>query len=54
MGDILFFLIDMSIREEIDLVDAFKKKMELNKRKYPAHLVKGRDDKYTSYRGPAE
>jgi NTP pyrophosphatase (non-canonical NTP hydrolase) len=50
LGDILFFLVDMSIREDIDLVDAFRKKMELNNKKYPADLVKGRDDKYTEYR----
>ncbi len=54
LGDILFFLVDMSIRENIDLVDAFHKKMDLNRKKYPAHLVKGRDDKYTNYRGPGE
>lgn len=52
LGDILFFLVDMSIRENIDLVEAFRKKMELNRKKYPAHLVKGSDDKYTSYGGP--
>jgi NTP pyrophosphatase (non-canonical NTP hydrolase) len=54
LGDILFFLVDMSIREDIDLVEAFNKKMELNRKKYPAHLVKGRDDKYTSYEGARE
>jgi len=54
LGDILFFLVDMSIREDIDLVDAFQNKMELNRKKYPAHLVRGRDDKYTSYMGAPE
>ena len=49
LGDILFFLVDMAIRENIDLSEAFRKKMIKNREKYPAQKVKGRDDKYTSY-----
>jgi NTP pyrophosphatase (non-canonical NTP hydrolase) len=51
LGDLLFFLVDMAIRENIDLVEAFHRKMEKNNLKYPASMVKGKDDKYTSYRG---
>jgi len=49
LGDILFFLVDMSIRENIDLTEAFRMKMEKNERKYPANLVKGKDLKYDRY-----
>jgi NTP pyrophosphatase (non-canonical NTP hydrolase) len=50
LGDLLFFLVDMAIREEIDLVEAFRSKMEKNETRYPASMVKGRDDKYTRYK----
>lgn len=49
LGDILFFLVDMSIRENIDLVSAFRHKMAKNGDKYPTSLVKGRDLKYDQY-----
>ncbi|MGA1820790.1 MAG: nucleotide pyrophosphohydrolase [Thermoplasmatota archaeon] len=49
LGDILFFLVDMSIREDIDLTEAFRRKMEKNEHKYPADLVRGRDQKYDRY-----
>ena len=49
LGDLLFFLVDMAVREEIDLVEAFRTKMEKNDNKYPASKVKGRDEKYTRY-----
>ncbi|MGA1793094.1 MAG: nucleotide pyrophosphohydrolase [Thermoplasmatota archaeon] len=50
LGDILFFLVDMAIREDIDLSEAFQKKMKKNEERYPASVVKGKDDKYTRYR----
>lgn len=49
LGDVLFFLVDMSIRENIDLSEAFRRKMGKNMEKYPSSIVRGRDDKYTSY-----
>ncbi|MBN1390792.1 MAG: nucleotide pyrophosphohydrolase [Candidatus Thermoplasmatota archaeon] len=51
LGDVLFFLVDMSIRENMDLSEAFRRKMEKNDEKYPSSLVRGRDDKYTAYMG---
>ncbi len=50
LGDILFFLLDMSIREDVDLKEALKRKLEKNRVKYPADLVRGSDLKYTKYR----
>jgi NTP pyrophosphatase (non-canonical NTP hydrolase) len=49
IGDIFFFLLDMSMKENVDLESALKKKMEKNRSKYPAHIVKGKDDKYIRY-----
>lgn len=51
LGDILFFLIDMSMKVDVDLVQALKMKIRKNEEKYPADLVRGRDHKYTHYRG---
>jgi len=50
-ADVLFFLVDLAAREDIDLEEAFRKKMERNRRKYPIEESRGRDDKYTSYIG---
>ncbi|MBN1540306.1 MAG: nucleotide pyrophosphohydrolase [Candidatus Thermoplasmatota archaeon] len=50
LGDVLFFLLDMSIRENMDLSEAFRRKMGKNDERYPASLVRGRDDKYTAYK----
>ncbi|MEA3557714.1 MAG: MazG-like family protein [Candidatus Thermoplasmatota archaeon] len=49
MADVFFFLLDMSFREDVDLIKALKKKLIKNEKKYPAHLVRGKDDKYTKY-----
>jgi NTP pyrophosphatase (non-canonical NTP hydrolase) len=49
LADIFFFLLDMGIREDVDLVGALKRKLKKNECKYPVHLVSGRDDKYTKY-----
>jgi len=48
-ADVLFFLVDLSMREGIDLVGAFRRKMEKNENRYPAQLVKGKDLKYDAY-----
>ncbi|MFW3145178.1 MAG: MazG-like family protein [Thermoplasmatota archaeon] len=49
LADILFFVLDMGIREDIDLSEALRNKISKNAKKYPRDLVKGRDDKYTKY-----
>ncbi len=49
LADVFFFLLDMSIKEDVDLSAALRKKIEKNRSKYPASLVKGKDDKYTRY-----
>jgi dCTP diphosphatase len=37
------------IRQEVDPVEAARAKVEINKEKYPAALVKGKADKYSEY-----
>ena len=49
IGDVLIYLTELAEKLEIDPVEAAKVKLEMNKRKYPATLVKGRADKYTKY-----
>jgi NTP pyrophosphatase (non-canonical NTP hydrolase) len=47
MSDVLYFLIRLSQRYDIDLADSFGKKMEKNTRKYPIEKSKGSNKKYT-------
>jgi NTP pyrophosphatase (non-canonical NTP hydrolase) len=49
MADVLFFLLRMAERYDIDLVDAFDKKMAVNEQKYPVELAKGSNKKYTEF-----
>jgi dCTP diphosphatase len=49
IGDVLFFLVDLCMREGIDPVQAFMGKMDKNEAKYPAEKVKGKDLKYDRY-----
>jgi NTP pyrophosphatase (non-canonical NTP hydrolase) len=53
MADVLFFLLDLSLREEIDLSTALREKMVKNEERYPAALVKGKDLKYDQYSSKA-
>ena len=50
LGDVLHFLLEMSNATGIDLSEAFWKKQRKNEAKYPADLVRGRADKYTTYK----
>jgi NTP pyrophosphatase (non-canonical NTP hydrolase) len=47
--DVLGWVLLMSHYFEIDLRDAFKRKMAKNIAKYPVNKAKGRHDKYTAY-----
>jgi dCTP diphosphatase len=49
MADVLFFLVDLAMREDVDILGAFERKMEKNEVKYPASLVSGKDLKYDRY-----
>lgn len=47
MADVLYFLLRLSQRYDIDLSAALIKKMEKNEKRYPVEKVKGLNKKYT-------
>ena len=47
MVDVLFFLVRLAERYNIDLSEEFSRKMEKNERKYPVEKSKGSNKKYT-------
>lgn len=47
MADVLLYLIRLADKLEVDLVDAARRKLELNALKYPAALARGTSKKYT-------
>ena len=49
MADILYFLVRLAERYNIDLSQAFGRKMVMNEEKYPAEKVRGQNKKYTEY-----
>jgi len=46
MADTLYFIVRMAQKYDIDLSDAFEKKMEKNRTKYPVDKAKGSNKKY--------
>ena len=47
IADVMIFLAMLSDKLEIDPISAAKEKVDLNARKYPVNLSKGKSDKYT-------
>lgn len=47
LADVLFWVLLMSNDLEIDIADAFLKKLEKNAEKYPIEKAKGKSTKYT-------
>jgi len=50
IGDVTIYLTELAEKLGIDLLEAAKAKLEINSKKYPASLVKGKAAKYTEYR----
>lgn len=50
IGDVTIYLVELADKLGIDPVEAAKAKLEINAKKYPADLVKGKATKYTEYR----
>ena len=46
MADILYFLFRLAQKYDIDISEAFDRKMEINKNKYPIDKAKGSNKKY--------
>ena len=49
IADIFIFLLRLSDQLDIDLVDMARRKIELNKKRYPVEKVKGSSKKYNEY-----
>ena len=49
IGDVMIYLTELSEKLGVDQVEAAKAKLEINERKYPTDLVKGKASKYTEY-----
>lgn len=47
IADVLYFLLRLAQRYDIDLTVELKKKMEKNEKKYPLEKAKGSNKKYT-------
>jgi len=49
LSDILFFILRLAQRYDIDLSSAFQEKMKKNDKKYPVEKSKGSNKKYTEF-----
>jgi len=49
MADILYFLVRIAQRYNLDLSEALEKKMEKNEKKYPIDKAKGSNKKYNEF-----
>lgn len=49
LADVLWFLVRLSDRLDIDLLEAAGRKLAANAEKYPADRVRGQAKKYTDY-----
>jgi dCTP diphosphatase len=49
IGDVMIYLTELAEKLGIDPVEAAKAKLEINRQKYPANLVRGNASKYTEY-----
>ncbi len=47
--DVLFFVLRFAQLYNVDIDEAFQRKMALNDTKYPASIVKGKNKKYNEY-----
>ncbi len=50
IGDVMIFLTNLADKLGIDPINAAKEKLKMNRKKYPAELVKGKANKYTEYK----
>ncbi len=50
LADVLIYLLRLSDRLDIDLLDAARQKLKINGQRYPATLARGRADMHHAYR----
>ncbi|MDD3823064.1 MAG: nucleotide pyrophosphohydrolase [Sphaerochaetaceae bacterium] len=51
LADVLYWVLLLSHDLDLDIIEAFKAKMEGNARKYPVDKARGRHEKYTELHG---
>ncbi|MBC8417092.1 MAG: nucleotide pyrophosphohydrolase [Desulfobacteraceae bacterium] len=51
LGDILIYALTLAHEFTLNPTDIILDKLQINDKKYPAEMVKGKSDKYTAYRG---
>ena len=49
MADVLYFVLRLAQKYDIDLTTELDRKMKVNEAKYPIDKVKGKNKKYTEY-----
>lgn len=49
LADVLLYLVRLADKLGVDLLEAARRKLEVNARKYPAEQVRGSSKKYTEY-----
>ena len=49
IGDVMNYLVSLAAKFGIDPIEAAKKKIRINEKKYPAEMVRGKAEKYTEY-----
>ncbi len=49
LADVLYFVLRLAQKYQIDLADEFERKMRKNELKYPIEKAKGLNKKYTEY-----
>ena len=49
LADVLLYLVRLADRLDVDLLAAAARKLEINDERYPAAIVRGKADKYSSY-----
>jgi dCTP diphosphatase len=54
LADIFLYLLRMADRLNIDIIDAAKKKILINEKRYPADKARGSSKKYTAYQHDSE
>ncbi len=49
IGDVMIYLTNLADKLGLDPVEAAKKKLRINQKKYPVEMVRGKSKKYTEY-----
>jgi dCTP diphosphatase len=54
VADVFYFIMTICLQLGLDLTTAYKEKMAISEQRYPVHLAKGSNKKWTHYVGASE